>query len=705
MFKRLALALAISLGIPAISGVVPVQERHAATDASIPFSTAYASNRPPSMVGFLVAGATPDSVAVTSYYAKVFGTPSKSASFIVLAEKGQRFRIRAQSGDWFQIYVMDTVGWVSRGDVAVWDPAAEQQQRRQRELTAKKRADSLAQAAERRAQTARSEERQAQAATQSRGDTQPQSASSPSKSQRDRPAAIAQRSRQDQKPEPDSYAAREERRTSRSPAEARQSPARQQTAEPPVPPQLEEKLDANARRLSDPAEAGYSDDRSASLARKESASQGRLKSRGPGLFEQIGNFFATLAGGDSQSDTPAKPDRKKAQRPVVSNSSPDKKSDSAPQRRTPPKSSRPEKVATQSADTYVQIQKGPIRVLAELSPESPILGMVNRGDHFPLISAGDSWCKIVYNGNEGWIERRYVALVDAPKSLVFKEFLIIVSSLIGLGALILGARFTMSRYNKVNREWFKTESVEKNLLVIGRDNKTIHRYLTNTTTTLQKTFAELGFGITVIENLNSLARRLSHFLPDVIAVDWRFAPNVHETVEQLLSSKASTANIFVLFYNVPEQQRANRSKRLPNAEYLGVRVTDREIFTLVTPLVTTGDRPHEIRKSVQSSALEGDIANGSLSEVFQFAEIGRKTGCLLLENHKPFGLVFFRDGLIVYAATQKSAAKEAVLEMLNLQEGKFRFVVDKQPTTTNCTIPTLGILMEWTKELDEADGR
>jgi hypothetical protein len=179
---------------------------------------------------------------------------------------------------------------------------------------------------------------------------------------------------------------------------------------------------------------------------------------------------------------------------------------------------------------------------------------------------------------------------------------------------------------------------------------------------------------------------------------------VHERVERLLSSKSSTANLFVLFYNTPEQRRAAGSQRLPNAEYLGSRFTDRDIVTLLTPLVTTGDRPHEIRKSVQSSALEGDIADGSLSEVFQFAEIGRKTGCLLLENRKPFGLVFFRDGMIVYAATQKAAAKDAVIEMLNLQEGTFRFVADKEPTTTNCQLPTLAVLMEWTKELDEADG-
>ncbi|MCX7727161.1 MAG: DUF4388 domain-containing protein [Chitinispirillaceae bacterium] len=110
-----------------------------------------------------------------------------------------------------------------------------------------------------------------------------------------------------------------------------------------------------------------------------------------------------------------------------------------------------------------------------------------------------------------------------------------------------------------------------------------------------------------------------------------------------------------------------------------------------------------IQKSVESSALAGNIGEGSLLEVLQFIEIGSKTGCLLIEVGKPFAIICFKNGRIIFAATaDRITGKEAIFKVLDLKVGTFRFVVDKKPKESNLNLSTLEILMEWAKVADEA---
>jgi hypothetical protein len=354
-------------------------------------------------------------------------------------------------------------------------------------------------------------------------------------------------------------------------------------------------------------------------------------------------------------------------------------------------------------EKYAQVLTGPLPIRTQLSPDSPVLGMVSKGSHHPIVLVGDSWVKVSYRDTVGWIERRHISIVDAPSSsVVVGEFLRVLMVLAGIAAIVLIGWLVVARQDRVRAGWIRTVTVEKNLLMVARTDKQVQRYLSNTTIPLQKCFSEIGFRVTQAKTGNDVMKLLIHYLPDVVLVDWEIDKNIHRWMEKVLGSKSSTANVFVIFYNVPDPAKVEKSKSIQNAQYLGLSFTDREVFTLVTPLIITGEQPTALRKSVESSALEGNVADGSLSEVFQFVEIGRKTGCLLVEAKRPFGIIYFKDGLIVYAATTKETGEKAVLEILNTDEGRFRFVLEKVPRTTNCTLKTLGVLMEWTRMVDEA---
>jgi hypothetical protein len=143
---------------------------------------------------------------------------------------------------------------------------------------------------------------------------------------------------------------------------------------------------------------------------------------------------------------------------------------------------------------------------------------------------------------------------------------------------------------------------------------------------------------------------------------------------------------------------------LPKMAFLGLTFSDRDVFKLVTPMLRSADGD-AIQKSVQSSALAGDIAAGNLLEVLQFIEIGSKTGCLLIEMGHPFAIICFKNGRIIFAATaDKITGRDAIFKVLDLKIGKFRFVLDKKPKESNVNLSTLEVLMEWAKAVDEAHG-
>jgi len=230
--------------------------------------------------------------------------------------------------------------------------------------------------------------------------------------------------------------------------------------------------------------------------------------------------------------------------------------------------------------------------------------------------------------------------------------------------------------------------------------------LTNTTASMEHCFTEIGFSVSTAKDSGTARKHIEHNMPDLILVDWDFETAIFAKLDNLFARMTLASVPCFLFYNVPDLSVTPAGKALRSVSFLGLTVSDRDIFKVVTPLIVqSGDSDKSqknIQKSVQRCALEGEIAGGNLLEVFQFIEIGSKTGCLMVETKGPFGLVYFRDGMIIYAAAAKGQGIEAVNAILDLPSGKFRFITNKQPKQATICLPVLGVLMEWAKVKDEA---
>jgi hypothetical protein len=350
---------------------------------------------------------------------------------------------------------------------------------------------------------------------------------------------------------------------------------------------------------------------------------------------------------------------------------------------------------------YFEILENSVKVLAFVNPESPILGMARKHDCYVLLFEGKSWCKIRFGNAEGWVERRMGRVVDSPAMTKnIPQILLLAAG--GSGVLIILVLVFVFRTVSLRTKATRKVALRKDLLIIAHSEKDVQLSLSDSSTSLSKCFSEIGFKVNYASDMDHARNLLMHYLPDVVVVDWQLDNNVKKAVESVLLNRTSTANILVIFYNVPDAASMPQSQVIPNAQYLGISFSDRDVFKLVTPLILTESETKSVRRSVESSALEGEIGQGSLIEVMQFIEIGRKTGCLYIIIEKPFGLLYFEQGRLTYAASQAKQGRDAVFEILGLTTGRFHFVLDKVSESKNVNLSTLEILMEWTKMVDEA---
>ncbi|MBD3419536.1 MAG: DUF4388 domain-containing protein [Chitinivibrionales bacterium] len=387
-----------------------------------------------------------------------------------------------------------------------------------------------------------------------------------------------------------------------------------------------------------------------------------------------------------------------SQQKSITEQKPGRQSRSLPEKEPPPR--------------YVEITRGPVvGVYKEMNPKSPVFErMARQGERFRLLYDGVSWYQIIYQDSVGWIEKRYAKIYQQTKVDSIKEklpFIGLLTLIGGILAFVILLLFIILAGKSLVRKMKQGSSVKEQLgkscLIVGDSAKEVSDAFTNEKKTLEKCFTETGLEVVKAHEFNVAQNILFQSVPDIMLVDWHDSPNIHQAVERVFSHQVSLAKVLVIFYNVEDPITQPKSTIIPQVHYLGAKFTDRDIFKVVTPIILAHHEATATNHSTESRAMEGAVSAGNLSELMQFIEIGAKTGCLLIEhNRRPHGMVFFENGAITFADTGSLKGKEAVLHILSLQAGRFHFILNKKPQSTNVTAPTISLLMEWAQAKDEA---
>jgi len=361
---------------------------------------------------------------------------------------------------------------------------------------------------------------------------------------------------------------------------------------------------------------------------------------------------------------------------------------------------------------YARVLQDNTLIRYYLDPQAPYLYKARKGDWFVLVNVGVSgtWCKVAYNDTSGWVKMTDVEILDSEPTkagIVVEEAKALFFGLLGLGVVILIISVIVT-LRHIKAERMRNVYVQKNALILAKESKHVQDTLTNTTKTMEHCL--VGFNVSVAKDSVTARANIENSMPDLILVDWDFETAIFAKIDNLFARITPPTMPHFLFYNVPDPTAVPPCKALRNVNLLGISVSDRDIIKVATPLLVhhseADQSVKDIQKGVQRCALEGEIAGGNLLEVLQFIEIGSKTGCLQVETREPFGVVYFNDGRIIYAEAkgvgQHIYGVEGVYEILNQPAGKFRFITNKQPKAANLNLPTLSVLMEWTKEKDES---
>jgi len=345
--------------------------------------------------------------------------------------------------------------------------------------------------------------------------------------------------------------------------------------------------------------------------------------------------------------------------------------------------------------SLVAIKKAgfPIRKTIDLT--STVVAFTARNSIYEVLQEKPGQVYIKAGKIEGWIEKENTeAFQDSKPTPLFPSILVI-------GFILLIAIVYYFVFYKISMRASRKKPKRK-LILLSKKEKYLSQAFASKSTTLSNYLEDAGFFVQKVRTLNILNRTLVNPLPDIIFIDWQFDKNIADQVEGMLATKTSTTNIILIYFNVPDPSKFRRKTLLENVHPLGISITDTDILKIISPSSQSSVTKPVIKKSIQKSALQGDIHEEGISSFLQVVEIGNKTGCLLIENGHPFGMIYCKEGQIIYAATKQNIAREAVIDILNMDYGRFRFVADKAPHTTNCKIPIMGILMEWTQSRDEA---
>jgi len=286
--------------------------------------------------------------------------------------------------------------------------------------------------------------------------------------------------------------------------------------------------------------------------------------------------------------------------------------------------------------------------------------------------------------------------VSAPTMGFFEEYLlyIIVAGAVVLLVLVIVLVIVFRRSalkKKRNAGLFQT-------LIFAKSTPQVQCVVSNKAMSLEKYLNAIGCAVKTVHVLTGAQKTITKQQPDVVFIDWEITDDIPGTIEVLFAGYDEKKLPLAIFFNVPDPSDVPMVPVMLRAYHLGRSFSDHDISKLVTPTMLS----RTAQKTAASSALEGDIAEGNLPEIMQFIEIGKKTGCLLVESDSPLGMIYFGQGRIIHAAAENITGREAIGFLLKLKQGKFKFILNKEPKTSDLNLSTLEVLMEWSKAEDEA---
>ncbi|MGB9721148.1 MAG: DUF4388 domain-containing protein [bacterium] len=100
-------------------------------------------------------------------------------------------------------------------------------------------------------------------------------------------------------------------------------------------------------------------------------------------------------------------------------------------------------------------------------------------------------------------------------------------------------------------------------------------------------------------------------------------------------------------------------------------------------------------------ALEGNLEDFELTDVFQLIQLGAKDGSLRIQSASDVGVVYFKNGMVVHAKTNNLIGEQAVDSILQWRKGRFVFRPGEETLEKTVELPIQQVILDAARRIDE----
>ncbi len=100
-------------------------------------------------------------------------------------------------------------------------------------------------------------------------------------------------------------------------------------------------------------------------------------------------------------------------------------------------------------------------------------------------------------------------------------------------------------------------------------------------------------------------------------------------------------------------------------------------------------------------ALEGNLEDFELTDVFQLIQLGAKDGSLRIQTQSDVGVVYFKSGMVIHAKTNNLIGEQAVDSILQWRKGRFVFRPGEETLEKTVELPIQQVILDAARRIDE----
>jgi hypothetical protein len=100
-------------------------------------------------------------------------------------------------------------------------------------------------------------------------------------------------------------------------------------------------------------------------------------------------------------------------------------------------------------------------------------------------------------------------------------------------------------------------------------------------------------------------------------------------------------------------------------------------------------------------ALQGNLEDFELTDVFQLIQLGQKDGGLRIQTEDDVGIVYFKGGMVIHARTNSIQGEAAIDTILSWKRGRFVFNPSEETLEHTVDLPIQQVILEAARRIDE----